>query len=78
MGKLPGFVLYPGDWLKDPELRWLFFRGSREFGSNDVHYARAQNDTGTSCNGSVFLRNQLHAGVDVLLSNTTLPPRTVA
>jgi hypothetical protein len=21
MGKLPGFVFYPGDWLKDPELR---------------------------------------------------------
>lgn len=21
MGKLPGFIFYPGDWLKDPELR---------------------------------------------------------
>jgi hypothetical protein len=26
MGKLPGFIFYPGDWLKDPELR----RCSRE------------------------------------------------
>jgi hypothetical protein len=26
MGKLPGFLFYPGDWLKDPELR----RCSRE------------------------------------------------